>query len=285
MARNPIVENADLETDSSTDDLSLDTSTTEAVVTETPAEPQTTVSEPELPAKLRGKSITDVAAMYQNLERELGRQANEIGVYRDLVGSLSEIKRNKDLAEVTTKDTTPEVTSDDLFEDPQTAIQRVVKGALEKELTPLREEQRRTAHQKELDKLVADYPTLEQVGADPAFLEFVQRSPYRVNDAQKWLTTQDVEAARRLLSDWSEIASVSKPSKATAEPVTEKAPRGNVQAARRAATESGGNASVGQKTLTKSAVMKLLQTDPDRYYSDAFQSELHTAIKEGRFKA
>ena len=294
MARNPIVEDTQ-----STDGLTTDvldssfeaTPTPELVekpVTETPAEPaKPAATTSTLPKKLEGKTPEQIADMYQNLERELGRQANEIGVYRDLVGTLSEVKRKSDLASVEAKDMTEEVTSDDLFTDPKTAIERVVRGALEKELRPLKQTQANTAHQRELERLVTDYPDIEQVGADPQFLEFVQRSEYRVQDAQRWLQTQDVAAARRLLSDWQEIAAVKSAAKpaASSEPVTEKPARGNVAAARRAATESGGNASVGTKSITKAQVMKVLQTDPDRYYSDAFQSELHAAIKEGRFQA
>lgn len=283
MSRNPLVEAADpskeLETEApeveETEAVEADQQATE------PAEPKFS-----LPKKLEGKTLEDIASMYVNLEKELGRQANEIGVYRDLVASLGDAKRKKDLAEADTEDSAIEVTSDDLFENPNDAISKIIKGALEKELKPLKQSQAQAAKQRQIEQLMTDYPDLEQIGADPDFQSFVERSPYRLADAQRWIETQDVDAARRLLSDWSDVNAGKAESKATASEVaTEKPPRGNVKAARKAATESGGNASVGKKMFTKADVIKLIQTDPDRYYSDSFQEELALAIKEGRFRA
>lgn len=283
MSRNPLVDAADPSEE-------LETNAPEVEETEVEAEAGQQ-EEPEkpsfaLPKKLEGKTLEDIASMYVNLEKELGRQANEIGVYRDLVATLGDSKRKKDLAEADTEDSTVEVTSDDLFENPNEAITKVIKGALEKELKPLKQTQAQAAKQRQIEQLVSDYPDLEQIGADPAFQAFVERSPYRLQDAQRWLETQDVDAARRLLTDWADVVQQKPEAKAPASEVaTEKPPRGNVKAAKKAATESGGNASVGKKVLTKSDVMKMIQTDPDRYYSDSFQQELALAIKEGRFRA
>jgi hypothetical protein len=233
--------------------------------------------EPELPEKLRGKSLTEIAEMYQNLEREYGRQANEVGTYRDLVQSLSAAKREQDLSEATETDSKKEVTADDLFEDPNAAIRRIV----EQELSPLKETQQRTTHAQAIAQLHQEFPDMEQIGADPEFLAFVERNPYRLQDAQKWMQTQDVDAARRLLTDWSEFT----PPKQEAKKPSDPAPRGNVAAARQDATESGGSAEVGKPLMYESDVIALMQKDPEKYESESFQAQLRDAIKEGRFRS
>lgn len=251
-------------------------------VTEDTAGAQTedTTEAPEVPKKLQGKSFEEVVAMYQNLEREYGRQANEVGTYRDLVATLSDVKRKQDLAEAEATDSNSEVTADDLFEDPNAAVRRI----LERELAPLKQSQQQMSHRAELDQLIRDYPNLEQIGADPDFIAFVERSPYRVADANRWIQTQDVQAARRLITDWEEAGGKAKADQAEA-PKPDKPARGNVSAARQATTEAGGSADrSGKRLLYERDVIKVLQTDPDRYHSPDFQAELHAAVKEGRFR-
>lgn len=240
----------------------------------------------ELPEKLKGKSFEEVVQMYTNLESEYGRQANEVGTYRDLVQTLSAAKRAQDLAEATETDSQPEVSTDDFFEDPNAAIRKII----ENELKPLKQTQERVTHSSELERLRSDFPDMEAIGADPNFIAFVERNPYRVADAQRWIQTQDVDAARRLLTDWQDYSPSAQQTTEAPEqkrpPETSKPPRGNVNQARKDSTESGGNAdSTGKALMYQTDVIKLMQTDPDKYESPEFQQELRDAIKEGRFRS
>jgi hypothetical protein len=234
-----------------------------------------------LPEKYQGKSLEDVIEMHQNAEKKIGQQANEVGTYRELVASLSDVKRAKDLDE--SSDTTEqpvEISTDDLWDRPTEAISNVVRSVLQQELAPVKQEQVLQSQTNSINQLLSEFPDAEQIGADPKFSEFVSRSPYRLQDAQRWVETQDVEAARRLLTDYKEFSG-------TALTTTEESTKtdGNVDAARQAVTESGrGGGTVSSKNVVRrSEVMKVLATDRQRYNSDSFQNELRTAISEGRF--
>jgi hypothetical protein len=238
-------------------------------------------AESQVPEKYKGKTLEQVIEMHQNAEKKIGQQANEVGTYRELVSSLSEVKRVKDLDESSdTAEKPVEISTDDLWDKPGEAIAGVVKSVLKEELAPLREEQVATSRNNSVQQLMSDFPDAEQVGATQEFQDFVSRSPYRMNDAQKWVETQDVEAARRLLSDYKEFAGTA----LVTEEVEEVKP--NLEAARKATTESGrGSAGAvsGKKVLRRSEVSKIIATDRARYNSDSFQGELLEAIRDGRF--
>jgi len=242
-----------------------------------------------IPEKYRNKTTEEVIAMHQNLEKEYGRQANEVGTYRELVSSLAETKRSTDLSEGgPTEEKTVEVTSDSLWDDPQKAISTVVKDVLAKELAPIRETQAASGWEQQIAALKKDHPDMETIGADPRFQQFVERSPYRVADAQKWVSNQDVDAGRRLLEDFKEYSGTALTTGDETEETTETVETTDpLEAARKASTESGrgGGGGGSKKTIRRSEVMKLIAKDPERYRSPSFQAELKAAIAEGRFVA
>jgi hypothetical protein len=258
MSQNIIVEPSDLHAEEQ-EAQEAQTSTPEA-------------AEVVIPEKYQGKTFDDVVKMHQNLEKEYGRQANEVGTYRELVSSLADTKRSADLSPTDTTETPVEVTSDDIFDNPSEAIQKVVQSVLEKELAPLRQSQTQTAQQNALAQLHQEYPDIEQIGADPQFTEYVAASEYRLADAQRWLETQDIDAARRLVKDF-------KDSKGSAAP----APREQ----KVEVTESGrggSGAESGKKLYYRDQITRMIAKDPEKYRSKAFQDELKKAIAEGRFR-
>jgi hypothetical protein len=236
------------------------------------------VAEPELPSKYKGKTFEEVMQMHQNLEKEYGRQANEVGTYRELVSSLADVKRVKDLSEEGTTDKKPpvEVTSDSLFDNPTQAIEAVVRSVLEKELAPVKESQATSAHERALQQLSAEYPDAETIGADPRFVAYVEASPYRLADAQRWVEQRDVDSARRLLSDYKAAV----PEAPAAEQAPTKTPKTVVTEAGR----GGAGTSSGKKIIYRDQVLRLIAKDPEKYRSASFQDELKQAIAEGRFK-
>jgi hypothetical protein len=235
-----------------------------------------------IPDKYQGKSVEEVIEMHRNLEKEYGRQSSEVGTYRELVSTLTAANATVPSKEDTT-DKPVEVTSDLLFDDPQEAIASVVKQVLNDELAPIRQTQTQQQQQTAIQQLTQEFPDAEAIGADPKFAEFVEKSPYRLQDAQNWVEKQDVESARRLLNDYKEFtgtAEVAAPTQPTAE-------KKAVASARKASTESGrggAGASAGKKIMYKNEVMKLIAKNPEKYRSPSFQKELASAIREGRLK-
>ena len=234
----------------------------------------------KVPDKYKGKSIEDVIAMHQNAEKEIGRQANEVGTYRELVSSLTDVKRTNDLSQAdTTEETQPvEVTSDDLFDNPTDAIKRVVERVVQESIAPLQQNQVNTELAAEVQALANDFPDAEALGTDPEFNDFVTRAPHRIADATAWIETKDVNAARRLLTDFKEFKGLRAPVQKD-----EAESNSGVEAARKAATESGRSSSGAKsvKKLSKREVMKVFNNDRDRYDTPAFQKMLTQHARNG----
>jgi len=237
--------------------------------------------ESNVPDKYKGKSLEDIIAMHQNAEREIGRQANEVGTYRELVASLTEAKRADDLSQADTTDKSVEVTSDQLFDDPTKAIRSVVESVVNDALAPVRASQSKNELAGEVQRLISEHPDAEQIGAMPEFQQFVERSEYRMNDAQRWVEKQDVEAARRLLVDFKDYQAIGKGRQRDAERVEDTDPA--IERARKVATESGRSSSgaSGKKTLSKREVARVFMQNRELYDSAEYQRSLIEHARNG----
>lgn len=232
---------------------------------------------PSIPEKYRGKSLEEIIEMHMNAEKEIGRQANEVGTYRDLLKSMSDARSSSDSQTDTTEEKPVEVSSDDLWDNPTEAIRSVVRDALQKEIAPIQQNLGQQQLEAQVGALLKEHPDAEQIGADPEFQAFVEKSPYRLMDAQRWVENRDVDAARRLLSDWKELHPGKEPTK------TVETEESAVRKARAVATESGRGTGgpKGQDTLSKREVMKVFINDRDLYDSDAFQQKLLAHARRG----
>ncbi|MHC4372210.1 MAG: hypothetical protein ACYSW8_31790 [Planctomycetota bacterium] len=225
---------------------------------------------PSIPDKYAGKTMEEVVAMHMNAEKEIGRQANEVGTYRDLLKSMSEASNVQAPQTDTTEAQPVEVSSDDLWENPTEAIRSVVQETLRDEIAPIQQTQQEQIAQQQFAQLMHIHPDAETIGEDPEFKAFVEKSPYRLMDAQRWIANRDVDAANRLLSDYKELNPTT---------TTEKVLEGDVSAvnkARAVSTESGRGSGgpKGQETLSKREVQKVFINDRDLYDSDAYQKKL-----------
>jgi hypothetical protein len=273
MSRNILVPDAAPEASDTTEaegSVEEQTAVNEAPEGDVVAEaPETTI-----PDKYAGKSLEQVIEMHVNAEREIGRQANEVGTYRDLLKTLSDTQAQP--SQTDTAEANPvEVSTDDLWENPTDAIRSVVQETLRNEIAPIQETHKEQVAQQQFAQLMHVHPDAETIGADPKFQEFVQKSPYRMMDAQRWVEQRDVNAANRLLSDFKEL-----------HPGADTAVAGDVSAvnkARAVATESGKGTGgpKGKETLSKREVQKVFINDRDLYDSDAYQSKLLMHARNG----
>jgi hypothetical protein len=250
----------------------------------------------DLPAKFKGKSAKEIVDMYANLESEAGRLRNELGdtrnearTWRSLAEDLGRPMRSEP-APVTPKPV--EVTADQLIANPRDAIVSVVKEVLGTELAPIVRQTKDTAQETKATKFVQDFPNYVQVGNSDEFKQFVGKSKRRIGLADRAVKNGDIDAMRELMETWEErvadLAALNPSAKKQDEHKADEqstAPTG-VEGARQVATEKSGNSgSVPTgKFFYRDEVIKLLNTNPDKYYSAAYQSELMDAIANGRYR-
>lgn len=233
---------------------------------------------PALPEKYRGKSVEQVVEMHQNSEKRLGQLQNEVGQLRGLVQDLAQVQRAAPPATDVVKDV--DLSSDELISDPVGAIKKVVQSvqAPTTEPEPAADPLDSLDLHNETQALFQDYPDMEVILSDPAFSEYVNRTPSRLADqslaADPDAGVDAVRAARRLLEGYKDIQSLTS---AASQPDP-------VAAARKVANESGHERAVIPKdVIYETDVIALIQSDPDKYRSPSFQAELTSAIREGRF--
>lgn len=270
------------------DDLPGDTAKLKQELTEAVTAPQDkpeAAPEPEnsLPDKYRNKSVEDIIKMHQNAESELGRRGNELGQYKTLTDRLLELKRSDDLlkggadpSEIE-EDNLPEISSNDLLDDPTGAVNKVVTAALSKAEQKRIEQQAQQEAAKVQAAFEAKHPDAEALANDPKFVDWVKSSQSRLLLAQS-AAAGNLQAGDVLLDEFKSSST------------EEEAPKAdnNLQKAKAAATVSAGTSQGADapkgKTYRRIDLIRLKLEDPDAYGDPAFQQEIMRAYAEGRVK-
>lgn len=232
---------------------------------------ETPKEEPKLedvPDKYKGKSLKDIVAMHQEAEKLIGRQGSEVGELRKVVDDFIKTQTAKEsqVNEQTESD-------DDFFVEPKTAVKRAIdnhpaiKQAQEQALLMKREQT--------LAQLKSEFPNVQDVVQSPEFADWIKSSKVRTELFARAETQFDYDSAKELLSNWNEKQSITKK---VAE--TSKVDRDQQLKAADIGTNSGTSESVAKKKYRRSDIIKLMQSDPDRY--DAMSQEIMAAYREGR---
>lgn len=248
-----------LESDTITDSLDDPIVQDEPVVTQP--------VEDELPEKYRGKTPKEIIAMHQEAEKLIGKQGSEVGELRKVVDDFIKTQTSKDL-----KTQEPEYSDEDFFIEPQNAINRAINNH-----PAVKEAQQASAQMKKqevLSKLSSEFPDLTDTVQNPAFVEWIKGSRVRTELFARAESNFDYDSAKELLSTWKDKQEVTK--KVTE---TSKLDRNNQLKAADIGT-SNSSESVSKKKYRRSDIIKLMQTDPDRY--DAMSQEIMAAYREGR---
>jgi predicted RNA-binding protein YlqC (UPF0109 family) len=247
-----------LEDTTVTDNLTEDV---EVVEVETPA------IEDDLPEKYRGKTPKEIALMHQEAEKLIGKQGSEVGELRKVVDDFIKAQTPKDLK---TQET--ETSDEDFFIEPQNAVKKAIdnhpaiKQAQEATLAYKRQEV--------LGKLEQEFPSFMKTIEDPSFAEWIKGSKVRTELFVRAENQFDYDSAKELLSTWNDRQQITK--KATETSQVDRSQQ--LKAADVGTTNASEPAS--KKKYRRSDIIKLMQTDPDRY--DAMQSEIMAAYSEGR---
>jgi hypothetical protein len=256
--------------------LEEDTETTDELdienTVETPQEEEQPQPEPELPEKYRGKSVEDLVQMHQELERFTGKQSTEVGDLRKVVDDYisSQAQLSQPAPEVQQQD--EEV---DFFVDPQTAVARAIDN--HPKIKEAQEYTEQAKKQAALAQLQHQHPDMESVLQDPKFAEWIQGSKIRTQLFIRADQEYDYDAASELFSNWKERTQVVKQ---TAE--VEKASRKNAIKSASTGNARGTGEETRKKVYRRADIIKLMQSDPDRYM--ALQSEIMAAYADGRVK-
>jgi hypothetical protein len=227
---------------------------------------QPVAQEEELPEKYRGKTAKEIAKMHEEAEKLISRQGGEVGELRKVVDDFIKTQTLKEA-----KKEEPEE-EPDYFVDPKQAVNHAIDNH-----PAVREAQKASMamrQQEVLGKLGAKYPDFMNTVRDPSFAEWVKGSRIRTEMFARAETQFDFDAADELLSTWQERQGKTKD-------VVEAANADrNRQLKAASVTTQGSTESVAKKKYRRADIIKLMQTDPDRY--DAMSQEIMQAYKEGR---
>lgn len=227
--------------------------------------------EDDLPEKYRGKTPAEIARMHQEAEKMLGRQSGEVGELRKIVDDFVKSQ----LEAKTTQTTTDDDEDVDWYTDPDKAVQRAINNH-----PKLKQAEEVTKHMKQaqtLAELQAKHPDFQQIVTDPAFGEWVSGSKIRLQLFQQADQAYDVDAADELLSTWKERKSFA--NQAVQQDKTTRKER--VKSASTGSAAGSGEAP-SRKIYRRADIIKLMQTDPDRYM--AMADEIQRAYQEKRVR-
>jgi hypothetical protein len=239
--------------------------TEEPQVEETPQEPE----QDDIPDKYKGKSTAEIVRMHQEAEKLLGRQSSEVGELRQVVDNYIQ----------TQLDTTPATQEPeeeiDFFSDPDKAVERAIKNhpsikAAEAQ-TQQYKQQTAQAH------LQQRHPDMQAILQDSKFVDWIKGSKIRTQLFAQADTQYDYEAADELFTNWKERQG------AVAQTVAnEKASRKEAVKTASTGGAKGSGETATRKIYRRSDIIKLMQTDPDRYL--ALSPEIERAYAEKRVR-
>lgn len=250
-------------------------------------EPAPDTPENKEPEKYRGKTREEVIDMHRNAESALGRNANELGQYKQLTDRLLALdKRQEDLlkggadpAEIEEEFRAPDISSTDLLDNPTEAVLKVVDARLtESDRKRIRKEEESQLKAME-EEFATKHPDAGEIAQSEEFTKWVAGSPLRLRAAQA-AYNGDYTAGSDLLDEYKATLTLAEETSVDKE--------ADLEAARQAGTVSAqasqtGDAPTG-KTYRRLDLIRLKLEDPEAYADPSFQQEIVKAYQEGRVK-
>ena len=226
--------------------------------------------EHELPKKFQGKSATEIAEAYDNLEKELGRKGQEIGELRKLTDSYLQSQLSTQTKQTTN---TEEV---DFYDNPEQAVRQIIDNHPRfREFAEQNQKQQASMTAQQLEKA---HPDFQKVVGDGEFQEWVNGSKIRQR-MYKDADSYDFDSANELLTTWKERQMISKTQEVNAD---KKSKRTVAMKAGEGVSRASGESTAGKKIYRRADLIRLKQTDPSRY--DNLADEIFQAYAEGRVK-
>ena len=239
-------------------------------ITEEPQVEETPQEEDEIPEKYQGKSTAEIVRMHQEAEKLLGRQSSEVGELRSVVDNY--IQTQLDNNTPATQEPEEEI---DFFSDPDKAVERAIKNhpSIKAAEAQTQQYKQQTAQ----SHLQQRHPDMQEILQDGKFVEWIKGSKIRTQLFAQADTQYDYEAADELFTTWKERQQVVGQTVAN-----EKASRKTAVKNASAGNAKGSGEAASRKVYRRSDIIKLMQTDPDRYLS--LSDEIMQAYQEGRVR-
>ena len=243
---------------------------TETVETETEA-----VAEPIVPEKFAGKSQEEIIESYQNLEKELGRKAQEVGELRKLSDSFlqAEVSRNSQ-AQSTPKQEEAKAEPLDFYDDPNAAVNQAIEN--HPKFQEFQRFQQQQSQQAAKTQLETAHPDFADVVQNKDFQEWVQGSKIRMQMFQA-ADAYNFDAANELLSTWKDRSMINKTQEVNQ---AEEAKRQEALKAGKAESRTSSGSAGGANSFKRADLIRLKMTDPLKY--ESMQDEIYKAYAEGR---
>ena len=250
-------------------------------------EPKNENDDDDLPEPLRGKSVKELAKMYAEAQKLIGRQGQELGEVRRLADSAIRASLAAKQAPAEPKPAPKQLDEADIFARPREAIDQLIAEhpevkAAKQSAAELQQERVRIGRLSAKAAFEEAHPDAGEILADPAFAEWVGKSKVRAALLKRAHVAYDFESGNELFSTWKELNAAKKAAAAPAREAKETARKEKLKAA---AVPSGNSApaSSGQKKIFRRAdILKLMENDPERY--EALSAEIQKAYEEGRVR-
>lgn len=231
----------------------------------------------EIPPQFAGKSVEEVAQSYQELKSMSDRQANELGELRVTTNKLTSQLLHSSPSDAPTQNPEQSITVDDLYENPEAAIDRRVDAKVSAKLEGIEQRQRDLELRSGYADLRDKYPTYQDQAQSPEMRNWIAESNYRKRLAVA-ADSGDLEAADDLFGMYNDLT------QAQEEP-PEPPPTPNV---REASLESGRTEVAGtveKFSRAKLELARIKKRQGDRE-ADAWLKQnavaIRTAYEEGR---
>jgi len=241
-------------------------------------QPEQTQEEPEqpeqddLPDKYRGKTPAEIAKMHQEAEKLLGRQSSEVGELRKIVDDFVKAQLE---AKTAPEQSTEDDTEVDWYLEPEKAVAKAIENHPKLKQAEQLTQQMQQA--KAIQALKAEHPDYMDIVQDEGFKQWVGASKIRTQLLQQADQQYDIDAANELFNTWKERKQI----------VTQAADQERTQRKQQVKNAStgavaGSGEAPARKVYRRADIIKLMQTDPDRYM--ALSDEISRAYAEGRVK-
>jgi len=229
--------------------------------------------EDDIPDKYKGKDLKDIVQMHQEAEKLLGRQSSEVGELRKIVDDFVKAQlAEKEPAHASTTTWDEDI---DFFEDPKKAVERAIANHPKiKEAETFTQQLRKS---EALAQLKLQHPDYESIVQDKSFVEWVTKSKIRTEMLKRADQQFDFDSADELLTLWKERQNIVSEAKQNEEQSRKK----QMKAASTGNTKGSAEAP-SRKVYRRADIIKLMQTDPDRYQQLA--PEIREAYAEGRVR-
>ena len=211
--------------------------------------------EDNIPEKFRGKSLEDVIQSYSELEKQLGKQGQELGelrrTYDAFIKSEVENHRNEQGHRLDN--------SNDSF-DSYTSSEPAAQGTPGQEgLSPVDRELAELRQERFLAKLEREHPDFRETVQDEAFRDWIVESDVRMALYKRADEQFDYRAADELFNIWAD-------KKAVLDAEKQNAVEAKEQTFEDAQTEQGKPVQPSsERKYRRSDIRALKQNNPDRY--------------------